>query len=774
MKKLMQRFFGIVASAALLVTSGLTGFAADPGHDHGGGDKITSIPSGITTYTITLTHPEDKPFESPSSGIEGAHYGAYQIFSGTVKGTSVHTDPGNTNIKIPITDIKWGNAFGITDDMDSENKNSPHVSLDDRRKNIVSFVYALAKAPTGSYSYAFSEFNDFEKFFNDNKLNSDYVEAGFEVEVTLDTDGKTVASINNLDAVKYDKLAVAIADIIADKIDREWLQAFNDILGGYGQGSNGEYLNQGYVNRFYEGKIKDGEATKYEITVPAGYYMVRDLSGFEGETDKSYSARLLFVADNVTQELKESVPELDKYVVRTDGKLYETEAAGVGDDVKFRLTGTLPDNYDLYLGGYQYKFTDTLSKGLTLKELPTGAKTYVTVKVENVYNADGTPVTDDGGKIYTIDKDSFRSTGEHPTHNVTAAYTEEYDTNGGKNELTVTFPCLKEIVINKGTANEYYLGADSQIYVDYTAVVNQNAIVNPESDGIRNGNQNKAVLTYSDNPQSYGDTDETTPDDATVYTFGLDIVKVDAAEFLRSDQSKAALDGAKFAVVRPKASTLDNATGEATANTQWEIAKFKTVDADAESTENLPASFKTNGYYTITEWVAIENDGEAVKSATFDEDWLKKYTDTEYNIASLKTTGALNISGLNDGVTYTIVETATPGTDGKYAKIDPFTVTLTADTEDDEYTGKLSAANVSNEVDGKSFSYENFVQLVDPNGKTPTSDDNGSANMLVANFKYTDLPSTGGTGKYLFYIFGGGIVALSGVLFFLSRKKKSV
>ena len=43
--------------------------------------------------------------------------------------------------------------------------------------------------------------------------------------------------------------------------------------------------------------------------------------------------------------------------------------------------------------------------------------------------------------------------------------------------------------------------------------------------------------------------------------------------------------------------------------------------------------------------------------------------------------------------------------------------------------------------------------------------------MLVANFKYIDLPSTGGVGTVWFYILGGGVLALSGVLFFLSKKK---
>ncbi len=763
MKKLLKRVLGITASVSLLVTSSLTAWA--DGHSHRADDKPITTPSG--DYTITLTTPPGYP-EIDSKNCDKFEYGAYQIFKGTVKGNNYNDiapsaeypiNPGTEGKAIPITDIKWGNAFGVEGE-----EGATEATI---HQNILGFVYALSQAKSGSYNYAFGDFDGFDTgFFSTDSsdtitLDSAYVKDG-TTEVTIKVEDGKVTNITNDNQVNYDKLAVAVADVLVDHPDHEWLQAFNDILGGFGQGTGGTYKNPGYISRYYAGSWETSNYKNYKIeNVPAGYYMILDRTDVEVE-DAAYSARMLFVVNNVTQVLKEGVPKLDKNVVRTDGKLYETEAAGVGDEVKFRLTGTLPSNYDLFLGGYQYKFTDTLSKGLTLKENSdsSGGKYYVTVKVKNVYNSTtGELVTDDDGKEYTITTKSCKKDGTHTKHEeIEEAYTEVYNTTDGKNELTVTFPCLKEIVITDADGKTYTLGEKSVIYIDYTAVVNENAIVSPAD-----GNKNKAVLTYSDNPQSYGDTDETTPDEATVYTFGLDIVKVDAAEYLRTGKAEgdAVLKGAEFAVVRP-------IKGEGGTITGWQIAKFTTVAGPITTPENLPTIFKEKGYYSIKTWDNIDLTDVTDKSK-FDEKWLEKYTDTAestevYNITSLSG-GVLNISGLDNDITYTIAETATSAAD--YAKINPFTITLTAakDTKE-EYTGKLSGAASDQDTDG-SFSFDKPVDI----REVKDADTDGSANMLVANFKYIDLPSTGGVGTIWFYIFGVAGIALSGVLFFLSKKK---
>lgn len=578
---------------------------------------------------------------------------------------------------------------------------------------------------------------------------------------TIDNIEKTNNNVN------FDKLATEVADVVNKHNDREWLQAFTDILGGYGEG----YEQGNFVNQYYDGILnktgsgKDTEYIDYTIKVPAGYYMILDRTKIDEEgtgVDESYSARMLFVANDIKQEIKEDVPTLNKQISRNDS-YYGTEAAGVGDEVNFRLTGTLPSNYDNYTLGYQFKFTDTLSKGLTLKG--SDGAYVVSVKVKGLYNSDGKLVTTDTEE-HEISTSNVKMDVSHTHENSGVAYVVNYKDN----VLTVTFPCLKEIEIPVNSEN-CYLGAQSEIYIDYTAVVNKDAIVSPTD-----GNKNKAVLTYSDNPQSYDDVDNTTEHQVTVYTFGLDITKVDAAAFLRNDEdlTKSALGGAQFVVLRknPDINSPD----------YWQIAQFQWVEKTAEDT-TIPPSFKNNGYNTIVVWDTIKGSNEN-DNKLFDSDgnvntlYNTAYNNTSastpyYNITSLEeeTKGTLNISGLDDGVTYTIIETATPKPDGDYAKINPFTITLTAAKNADgkEYTGKLSGAESPQSAG--TFSFESPVSITDKFEGEPKSDDDGSANMLVANFKYIDLPSTGGVGTVWFYILGGGVLALSGVLFFLSKKK---
>ncbi len=787
MKRIAVRLLSVLASAALFATAvlpvGVAAATSTPGHTHGGGYVI----SGEYDYTITLTHPDkDATFNEDNS-----HYGAYQIFSGSVpkKGEENApsdtdlTNPGDTHTPLPITDIKWGNAFGITSAMDPDNKipAKDRVTDDQRRTNIVAFVHALAKAPTGSYSYAFSDFTGFEKFFDtSSNLVSDYlINTSPNVTVTTAADGKI--SVSNLDNVNYEKLAVSVAGVLADTAhinNREWLQAFADILGGYGQGTGGAYKNVGFVNYFYEGKVNDDDSKKYEITVPAGYYMVRDLSGFEStETDQTYSARMLFVANDITQSLKEDVPELEKTIIRDTQQDYiednpiKTEAAGVGDVVKFQLNGTLPSNYDLYLGGYQYKFIDTLSKGLTLNgEPPTCVKIYA----KGVYDS-----TNDSWNFsdeFEITQDSFDTnigSGHHLDGTIVdKAYDVKVDPAAADHgqTLTVTFPCLKEIVLTKD-GTKYVLGYNSatnqssQIYVVYTAKVNENALVKPD-DTTLNGNQNEAALEYSDNPQSTDDTDTTTIDRARVYTYGVDLAKYDYAKYFNKDHAEAALDSAEFVILR---------LSDETANNHWQIATIHTYVTSPKR-------------YEIIEWKdlkTVEADGTSLSSnnvlstVTGDnlikaaKDFIKLETTNTYAFKTDNSTaGHATLWGLDDTITYTFVETKLPETNSAgtspYVQLKPFTITLTAAKNVNEYNGKISEVNATPSFSANSdVSIEKFVMSTEAKDTNTT----GVAPIDVINFKYENLPSTGGMGVYIYYIIGGALIAGAIVLFAVNRKK---
>lgn len=814
MKKFMRNILSIVVSAALLVSSTIPVLA--DGHGHDGGTEITETPPA-PTYTIKLTTPKGTKQE----GTEYV-YGAYQIFSGTVptnpesvdgseykKDEGGYQNPGNELAALPITDIKWGNAFGT-------------VGESEWQDSIVDFVCALANAPNGDYSYAFHDFDGFEDFVDSThpeQLNSIYY--------------KTPGDTSNKN-VNFDKLAVDVAEVLADEKhqNHEWLQAFTDILGGYAQGSGGKYQNEGYVSHYYKSKegVSSGSGTDavttYEITVPAGYYMIRDLSSIGG--NESYSARMLFVSSNVTQVLKESVPQLEKQIERTDGKDYETEAAGVGDIVTYKLTGTLPSNYDEYLGGYQYKFTDTLSDGLTLNEIASSTGTYVTVTVKGLFKwvpGAGAPSKGtwewESAATATIPIKYNDTTEAQETHTnekhlgsdstkgeVDYNYSETYTAPNGGNpaKLEVYFPCLKEIRItgdgegNTVSGTIYRLGYEgedvtegdsttfnsSRIYVTYSATVNENAVVT-------NGNENTATLEYSDNPQSYGDTNTTTEDTANVYTFGLEITKVNASEFIKADgkttnpddsvNTDVVLKDVEFVLVRPNP--------DASGSGKYQIAKFKAINA----TGKVDDPFGGVAYRSIDEWENLADATEADLAAKVKEFLYGTSGSTagagkgDYILKSDEK-GNIRISGLDDKITYTMVETKAPD---KYATIDPFTFSLTAETvggsraDKDEYTGQLESVTVTKGIGDKdAVDLEHYVDITNE-GFTSTAvsssdsaeikytagteNNKGIIQMLVDNFKYEDLPSTGGMGTYLYYIIGGCVILLAAVLFFLSRKK---
>ena len=769
MKKFAKKFLGIAVAAALLVGSVMPTVAvmADSSHAHHAGENTLEGPSD--GYTITLTTPKDYKVAAGKNPV----FGAYQIFSGKVenepkKGEPNYTDPGTSSTPIPITDIKWGNAF-----LAKESTATDPTKDSDGRTRIVKFVCELAKASKDGPSLS-SAFRNFEGF-------SDF--AGSEENTLADRfyEAKT-SDKTDYTKVKFDLLATEVADVISKHPGHEWLQAFTDILGGYGE----EYEKGNYVKQCYDSKgTWDSSAGTYTMHVPAGYYMVLDMTDIAD--DESYSARMMFVAENIKQTIKEDVPQLDKTILRQGEAAgvdngHETDAAGVGDVVTYKLTGSLPSNYDYYTLGYKFEFVDTLSKGLTLENY--GGTSLVGTDVEVEVKARGWWKTTSSGPaewvdtVLTIDKNSFSVVaGESHEHikEGGSAYTAVKSVTDGKDVLTVTLPCLREIVVTGNGANgdvgaTYRLGVPkdtttnkpSEIYVTYKARINKDAVVIPAADkNTPNGNNNTATLTYSNNPQSYTDNDKTTPDGATAYTFGLDIVKVDAAKFLKSEKPYE-LTGAEFVLVRPEGTPIT--TDE---NTKWEIAQLDFIDATtAAATDGLPDSFK-NGYYTIKSWSLISD----VKGKEFNNAWLDgKYTEDGYRIET-KENGMLNISGLDVGVTYTMVETKTPGMDGQYAKIDPFTITLTPAMDGTEYTGKIQTATTNKEKEGESFSLNNYVEITDP--VAGNDDTDGSANMLVANFKYVDLPSTGGIGIYPFYIIGGIGIAASAVLFALSKRKKT-
>lgn len=220
------------------------------------------------------------------------------------------------------------------------------------------------------------------------------------------------------------------------------------------------------------------EATSVELT--AGYYLLVDTST-PGEGDAMNSALLQVTNQgSITIEKKYDVPSVDKSVKDTDNQWGEAADWEIGSKVPFQLVGTLPTNFADY-ETYKYVFHDTLSAGLQ-------------------YNGDV--------KVYV-------QNGENKTE-ITNGFTVDPATaaTAGGGTLTVTFTDLKAVA---------GVTATSKIVVEYTAKLLSTAEIG------KPGNKNEVYLEYSNNPNHTGEgtTGNTPKDEVLVFTYELDVTKVD-------------------------------------------------------------------------------------------------------------------------------------------------------------------------------------------------------------------------------------------------------
>lgn len=226
----------------------------------------------------------------------------------------------------------------------------------------------------------------------------------------------------------------------------------------------------------------------------AGYYLVKDQNGTQDGKSDAYTKFIVQVVGDTTADVKSDVPTVTKKVKDTNdstgdtSKWQDSADADINDKVQYQITGTMPDNIADYTK-YTYKFTDTMSKGLT-------------------YNADA--------KITIGEKD------------VTSSFTTDVTTNA-KGEKVVTWSCgdlkaIKDVALTKETT----------VVVTYSATLNNDAVIGAA------GNPNTVNLTYSNNPNKGGDGETgKTPDDKNiVFTYKVVVNKV--------DQKKQSLAGAAF------------------------------------------------------------------------------------------------------------------------------------------------------------------------------------------------------------------------------------
>lgn len=373
-----------------------------------------------------------------------------------------------------------------------------------------------------------------------------------------------------------------------------------------------------------------------------GYYLfVSD--GLKADKPNTGTSPIFAIVggEPVTVTEKTSIPTVEKKVLN-DSKVKDaniTDQTGwedyadsqIGQKVNYKLTGTIADNYATY-DSYAYKFTDTLSQGLT----------YAKGSLE----------------VYALNNESYTKIDQN-------SYTVVEPAEDNNNTLTVSF---NEKGLKSATAaNESDLlniDAKTQIVVFYKAELNSKASYEAP------GNKNEVYLEYSNNPMAEG-TGKSEIDVVTDHVFRLDVTKTDkdTGSALTGKNLQA---GFKVKVIRGDEGTLDNKwlgeNGEIVEESQ--AYEFKTQLDDGKvyipgldtgtyqiTETTTPTGYNTVAPFEITVTPSYKNNGE-LDTLTVSSNNKEMTVIKDANGATIPLTiknkkgSGLPLTGLN-GVTFT-------------------------------------------------------------------------------------------------------------------------
>ena len=341
-----------------------------------------------------------------------------------------------------------------------------------------------------------------------------------------------------------------------------------------------------------------------------GYYVIVD-STAAGQA--VYNPAVLAITSDITITDKTDVPTLEKKVQENKKDATDDTAYGskfndvadynIGDDVPFHLIGSVPDmsQYETYT----YKFTDTFDKGFDAVDT-SNVKVYLSNDKK----------LDLEGESADTDITSYFS-GTNGSIQYTPATEAQGETAGTKATLTVSTKDLKKAATYSKEQPQY-------VIVSYAAKLNANAKI-----GLP-GNVNEAYLTYSNKPDQSGtgdnNTNDTPHDKVIVFTYGLDVTKVD------SKNTATKLKDAEF--------KLKNSDG-----------KWATI---------------TDG--KVTGWADTERQGSVLKSDKRGEFKVEGLDDGNYTLKETKAPAGYNLPADGFSVTLTATTANNQAWDGTATK----------------------------------------------------------------------------------------------------------
>jgi len=573
---------------------------------------------------------------------------------------------------------------------------------------------------------------------NDKAVNHQYT-AYRIFSGTVSVDGKTLSDVQYstgvsntlITSLKGNTTLNAIAEIAAlnttDSTARDVAEALGKVTTAAAKEALADVLNTyftttgSYVKHVCGDKQSDGS---YQINIGTdlGYYFIRDdqtsyIDSTGAPTTYTGNTKyVLQVIGSTNIAPKFSVPTIEKKIVEGSQK-FDANSKSVGDTVHYQLTSTVPDISEYK--AYTFIMQDDISDGLTLNKATAPAHTF-TIKVGETELVEGTD------------------------------YTVTYDSSDA-DDFKIKFTSLYDRFKSTAAADAAF-AAGSAITVDYSATINENAVIG------EGGNPNKAKLIYTNdanwdgqgttgNPD--GPTGETPWDVVNTYITEIDILKIDGDTQLPLEGVQFSIKGdALEAVVTYNVSFQEkdeNFWTQNPAETKYYLLKDGTYTT-SQSTAETAEYYDTDAANKIFARVETINSTSA------------KAGDPAKITMSSGEDGVIKFAGLGAG-TYTIHEEAT--LDGYNLLTGDITVGISGTIN----SNAVSAATITDGTELIDWDYS-----VTGASSSAVHSDNNHIVITVENNKGATLPSTGGMGTTILYI-GGSILVLAAAILLITKRR---